>query len=182
MFVFLLPSAAVLRSALAELHHVPLLPETLRRLLLPTYMQMHVQYIKTDRQHGASELSAYVLQALRAAIALEERSAPSHSKASTPSTTAAIAASPLAAEAKAAAAAAVTEGSNGSGNGQPPQHAVYPTFEACMEAYCNFCFHMAIARPSMAAVANSATDVMLQLQQEVAARADPFEPTAGIAR
>ncbi|KAF6256071.1 hypothetical protein COO60DRAFT_148207 [Scenedesmus sp. NREL 46B-D3] len=26
---------------------------------------MHVQYIKTDRQHGASELSAYVLQALR---------------------------------------------------------------------------------------------------------------------
>jgi uncharacterized membrane protein len=156
----------VLCSALAQLQHVPLLPETLRRLLLPPYMQMHVQYIKTDRQHGASELSAYVLQALRAAIALEERSAP-------PSTTAAVAASPLATEAK---AEAVADGSNGSSD------AVYPTFEACMEAYSNFCFHMAVARPSMAAVANSATDVMLQLQQEVAARADPFEPTAGVAR
>jgi uncharacterized membrane protein len=143
-------------------------------------MQMHVQYIKTDRQHGASELSAYVLQALRAAIALEEKSAPPP-RASSPSTSAAVAASPLAAEAKAAAAA---ERSNGSSNSQPlqHQHAVYPTFEACMEAYCNFCFHMAVARPSMAAVANSATDVMLQLQQEVAARADPFEPTAGVAR
>ncbi|WIA12133.1 hypothetical protein OEZ85_012206 [Tetradesmus obliquus] len=30
-------------SALAQLHHVPLLPETLRRLLLPPYMQMHLQ-------------------------------------------------------------------------------------------------------------------------------------------
>jgi hypothetical protein len=162
-------------SALAQLQHVPVLPETLRRLLLPPYMQMHVQYIKTDRQHGASELSAYVLQALRAAIAHEERSAPP-SKGSSPSTTAAVAASPLAAEAAAAA-----DGSNGSSNGQQ-QHGVYPSFEACMEAYCNFCFHMAVARPSMAAVANSATNVMLQLQQEVAARADPFEPTAGVAR
>uniref|UniRef100_A0A383WBQ4 Nudix hydrolase domain-containing protein n=1 Tax=Tetradesmus obliquus TaxID=3088 RepID=A0A383WBQ4_TETOB len=171
-------------SALAQLHHVPLLPETLRRLLLPPYMQMHVQYIKTDRQHGASELSAYVLQALRAAIAHEERSAPS-SKCGTPSTTAAAAAtSPLAAEAQAeaAVAAAAAEGSNGSSNGQQQQHAVYPSFEACMEAYQNFCFHMAVARPSMAAVANSATNVMLQLQQEVAARADPFEPAEGVAR
>jgi uncharacterized membrane protein len=175
-------------SALAQLQHVPLLPETLRRLLLPPYMQMHVQYIKTDRQHGASELSAYVLQALRAAIAHEEKSAPP-SKGSNPSTTvaAAVATSLLAAEAKAeaaAAAAGAAEGTNGCSNGQQQQQqdAVYPTFEACMEAYRNFCFHMAVARPSMAAVANSATNVMLQLQQEVAARADPFEPTAGVAR
>jgi hypothetical protein len=45
-----------------QLQHVPLLPETVRRLLLPPYMAHHVQYLKADRQHGAAELAAYVLQ------------------------------------------------------------------------------------------------------------------------
>jgi uncharacterized membrane protein len=56
------------------------------------------------------------------------------------------------------------------------------TFDHLMEAYRNLCFLMAVARPSMAAVANTAADVMLQLQRELQARADPFEPTAGCAR
>jgi hypothetical protein len=51
-----------------------------------------------------------------------------------------------------------------------------------MEAYTTFCFQMAVSRPSMAAVANTCADVMLQLQRELEARADPFEPTAGCAR
>lgn len=50
-------------SAVSQLAcHVPLLPETVRRLLLPPYMAHHVQYLKADRQHGAAELAAYVLQ------------------------------------------------------------------------------------------------------------------------
>jgi len=54
-------------SAVPHLQHVPLLPETIRRLLLPPYMQTHVTYLKADRQHGAAELAGYVLQALLAA-------------------------------------------------------------------------------------------------------------------
>lgn len=50
------------RSGVPHLQHVPLLPETVRRLLLPPYMATHVQYLKSDRQHGAAELAAYVLQ------------------------------------------------------------------------------------------------------------------------
>lgn len=49
-------------SAVPHMQHVPLLPETVRRLLLPPYMATHVQYLKEDRSHGAAELAAYVLQ------------------------------------------------------------------------------------------------------------------------
>ena len=68
--------------------------------------------------------------------------------------------------------------------GAPQQHgpAHEATFDHLMEAYTTFCFIMAVARPSMAAVANTAADVMLQLHAELEARADPFEPTAGCAR
>lgn len=45
-----------------QLQHVPLLPETVRRLLLPPYMAQHVQYLKDNRSHGAAELATYVLQ------------------------------------------------------------------------------------------------------------------------
>lgn len=31
-------------------------------MLLPPYMAHHVQYLQADRQHGAAELAAYVLQ------------------------------------------------------------------------------------------------------------------------
>lgn len=53
------------RSAVPHMQHVPLLPETVRRLLLPPYLATHVQYLKEDRQHGAAELAAYVLQVRR---------------------------------------------------------------------------------------------------------------------
>jgi uncharacterized membrane protein len=56
------------------------------------------------------------------------------------------------------------------------------TFDHWMEAISTLCFLMAVARPSMAAVGNAAADVMLQLQRELEARAEPFEPTAGCAR
>lgn len=49
-------------SMVPQLLHVPLLPETVRRLLLPPYMAQHVLYLKSDRSHGAAELAAYVLQ------------------------------------------------------------------------------------------------------------------------
>lgn len=56
------------------------------------------------------------------------------------------------------------------------------TFDHWMEAITTCCFLMAVSRPSMAAVGNAASDVMLQLQRELEARAEPFEPTAGCAR
>lgn len=97
-------------------------------------------------------------QALRSVLAYEERSA--HQ---------------ILLQASRTPAAAATAGSDE----QQPHEA---TFDHLMEAYRNFCFLMAVARPSMAAVANTAADVMLQLQRELEARADPFEPTAGCAR
>jgi hypothetical protein len=47
---------------LAALPHVPLLPETLRRLVLPRYMAAHVEYLASDRAHGAAELADYTVQ------------------------------------------------------------------------------------------------------------------------
>jgi hypothetical protein len=41
---------------------------------------------------------------------------------------------------------------------------------------------MAVCRPSMAAVANAAAELLLQLQRELAARADAIAPSAGLAR
>lgn len=152
----------VLCSAVPHLQHVPLLPETVRRLLLPPYMANHVQYIKSDRQHGAAELAAYVLHALRAVLAYEEKSEHQiHLQTSrTAGTTAGTAA----------------------GEQQPQQQPHEVSFDHWMEAYTTLCFLMAVARPSMAAVANAAAEVMLQLQHELEARAEPFEPTAGVAR
>ncbi|KAF8071226.1 SAD2 [Scenedesmus sp. PABB004] len=165
-------------SAIKELPHVPLLPETVRRLLLPQYMQVHVDYLRQDRAHGAAELAAYVLQALRAAAALEARTVPLPPPAAAP---------PPAPGAGAECAPdwggpPGAGGAAADGSGAPAAAAAQPSFEGVMEAYRNFCFHMAVARPSMAAVANAAVEVMLALEREVAARADAFEPTAGIAR
>ena len=42
--------------------HVPLLLETLRRLVLPRYMAVHVEHLAADRVHGAAELAAYAIQ------------------------------------------------------------------------------------------------------------------------
>jgi len=153
----------VLCSAVPHLQHVPLLPETVRRLLLPPYMANHVQYIKSDRQHGAAELAAYVLQALRAVLAYEEKS--EHQIHLQTSRTAGTAA-----------------GAAAGGEQQQQQQPHEVSFEHWMEAYTTLCFLMAVARPSMAAVANAAAEVMLQVQHELEARAEPFEPTAGVAR
>lgn len=191
-------------SEVPQLAHVPLLPETVRRLLLPPYMASHVAYLKSDRQHGAAELAAYVLQALAAAQEHELRSSGG----------------------LAAGSGAALDDAAGNYLQQHPAlgqlDGRQPSFESLMEAYTNFLWHMAVvrrthsrsrlaahpacmmglpvraavgpdahmpgvccrlqARPSMAAVANAAVQVMLQLQQEVAARADAFEPTAGVAR
>jgi hypothetical protein len=175
-----------------HLQHVPLLPETVRRLLLPPYLQTHVSYIKADRQHGAAELAAYVLQAIRAAVLHEERTAPLDPAAARPLNSSSSSSSsggmtwqppPLPPQQQAvtpAASAAAAAAAAAAADVKPV--AVQPTFEGCMEAYSNFCFQLAQARPSMSAVANAAAEVLLQLQQEVAARADAFEPTAGVAR
>lgn len=156
-------------SGIPQLDHVPLLPDTVRRLLLPPYMQQHVDYLKCDRQHGAAQLAAYVLTAVKAVLLHEERTVPISGNGGSSSSS------------SSATAAAVCDGSSQQQQQQKPA-AVQPTFDGMMEAYRNFCFHMSTARPSMAAVANAAVNVMLQLQQEVAARADAFEPTAGLAR
>lgn len=42
--------------------HVPLLLETLRRLVLPPYMAVHINHLATDRVHGAAELAGYAVQ------------------------------------------------------------------------------------------------------------------------
>jgi hypothetical protein len=49
-------------SELGRLPHVPLLQETLRRLVLPPYMAAHVEHLAADRVHGAAELAAYTVQ------------------------------------------------------------------------------------------------------------------------
>ena len=70
---------------------------------------------------------------------------------------------------------------------QPPVIKVYtrqqqqmcPFFlaaQAVWEAYHNFAWQMACARPSMAAIANAAAGTMVALDQELRARADPFGP------
>ena len=41
---------------------MPLLPETLRRLVLPPYMAVHADHLANDRVHGAAELAAYTVQ------------------------------------------------------------------------------------------------------------------------
>lgn len=97
----------------------------------------------------------WLIQALRAVLAYEERSA-HQASLQTSRTTAAV------------------------GSKQQAPHEA--TFDHWMEAYANFCFIMASARPSMAAVGNTAADVMLQLHAELEARADPFEPSVGCAR
>jgi hypothetical protein len=53
----------VLPAELPLLPHVPLLQETLRRVVLPQHMQAHVDHLEQDRAHGAAELAAYTVQA-----------------------------------------------------------------------------------------------------------------------
>lgn len=146
---------------------MPLLPETMRRLLLPPYMQQHIDYLKEDRQHGAAQLAAYVVSAVRAALAHEENTV---QRTSSSNSSSSCVPPPL----------AVVADAEQQQQQQPAP--AQPTFEGFMEAYSNFCFHMAVARPSMAAIANAAASVLLQLQHELAARADAFEPTVGKAR
>ena len=52
-------------SELGSLPHVPLLLETLRRLVLPRYMAVHVEHLRRDRVHGAAELADYTVQVRR---------------------------------------------------------------------------------------------------------------------
>lgn len=111
------------------------------------------------------------MQALRSCLAYEERSVHYPWIMQQPPAKPAPAASTAAAASTADAATPAEQ--------QQPHEA---TFEHWMEAYTNFCFLMAVARPSMAAVANAAADVMLQLHRNLEARAEPFEPTTGCAR
>lgn len=74
------------------------------------------------------------------------------------------------------------QASKGASGVQQQQQPVEAIFQHWIEAYTNFCFLMAVARPSMATVGNVAAEVMQQLHKELAARAEPFEPTAGVAR
>lgn len=119
-----------------------------------------------------ARLSVLVLQALRSVVAYEERSAQQIqlqvSRQAPP---------------PAAAAVATAAGAQQPQQQQQPQQEPHEaTFDHWMEACTTLCFQMAVSRPSMAAVANTCADVMLQLQRELEARADPFEPTAGCAR
>ncbi len=52
----------VTHSELEELPTVPLLPETLLRVVLPAHLQKHVDALEADREHGAAELAEQVLQ------------------------------------------------------------------------------------------------------------------------
>lgn len=129
----------VLPSELGKLPHVPLLQETLRRLVMPPYMAAHVDHLASDRVHGAAELAAYAVQAFGVVAAYEMK-------------------------------------------GSVQQHrdldTQQPCWQAVYEAYHNMAWHVATARPSMAAIANAAADVMMALERELKARADPFGPDA----
>ncbi|GBF95237.1 hypothetical protein Rsub_07952 [Raphidocelis subcapitata] len=127
----------VLPAELPSLPHVPLLQETLRRLVLPPYMRAHVEHLAQDRAHGAAELAAYAVQAFGAVAAHELR---------------------------------------GSQDDRAELAAQQPCWQAVSEAYHNFAWHMACARPSMAAVANAAAGVMAALHSELKGRADAFGP------
>lgn len=116
--------------------------------------------------------SVLVLHALRSVVAYEERSAQQIQ----------LQVSRQAAPAAASAGGATAAGAQPQQQQQQQQEPHEATFDHWMEAYSTFCFQMAVSRPSMAAVANTCADVMLQLQRELEARADPFEPTAGCAR
>eukprot|EP00879_Flechtneria_rotunda_P003988 GHRR01004228.1.p1 GENE.GHRR01004228.1~~GHRR01004228.1.p1 ORF type:complete len:360 (+),score=125.10 GHRR01004228.1:765-1844(+) len=161
----------VIASAIAQLQHVPLLPETLDCLLLPSYMQQHVDYLKADRNHGAAQLAAYVLQACKRAAMHEQQNASVIAGGAPDSSVASSSGGPHPVVQRPAQQQQVA-----------PAAGVQPEFVKCLEAYSNFCFQMAAARPSMAAVANMCADVMLQLRQELAARTRAFEPTAGLVR
>lgn len=123
-----------------------------------------VHHMYAHTAHWAA-MPLVCLQALRSVLAYEERPA-----------------QPIQVQVSRPQAAAAEPGAAAGQQQQRQQEQHEATFDHLMEAYTNFCFLMAVARPSMAAVANTAADAMLQLQRELEARADPFEPTAGVAR
>lgn len=55
------------------LSHVPLLPETLGRVVLPQYMQCHVDSLVANRYSGAAELAQMVLQMMDAVEKYERK-------------------------------------------------------------------------------------------------------------
>jgi hypothetical protein len=155
-------------SELAALPTVPLLSETLSRLVLPPSMQQHVDYLKNDRDHGAAQLAAYVVQAFREQHQL-------HHREDAPAAAAAAAAAGQTAAATAAAGSRSAKGeghssSSSGGDGTGACNMVDVTMVSgaqLVEQLRDFGFHMAVCRPSMAAIANAAAAVLLRLKQEL---------------
>jgi hypothetical protein len=61
------------RRDVASLDHVPLLPKTLERVLLPAHLQRHLEAFRKDRSHGAAELALAVVGAFQEGTCRDER-------------------------------------------------------------------------------------------------------------
>jgi 8-oxo-dGTP pyrophosphatase MutT (NUDIX family) len=164
----------VTAEELVRLPAVPSLARTLARLVLPPGLQAHVDRLAADRSHGAAELAGSVLAAFSAAAAdlpfgdgaAEKPKCKTVSEAAAPA-----AAVPDEAPAPAPAAA--------------PAEApalVDSEVDERLEALRDFGFLLAAARPSMAPLAAVAALVLLQTEEALLARADPFGPDATLLR
>jgi hypothetical protein len=177
---------------LCGLPHVPLLPETLSRVLLPPSLQQHLDYLVQDREHGAAQLAAYVVEAFAAQLqpgALLAMSTAAADKASMAISAAACTAAADTSHqqdqeestASDGPTAAVSEPA-GKQAEQPrtdPSTRATPTStssnfssrqsgQQVLEQLLDFGFLMATCRPSMAAIANAAAAVLLSIQRHLA--------------
>jgi hypothetical protein len=133
-------AAWVAPEAIPGLNAVPLLWETYRHLHLPTAHEAAVQRLLSDRQSGATQLAATAVGELQQA-------------------------------AKALAEAEAEPGSDATpGGGAAGGSEVGGGGEAALQELCSLGYHLAVARPSMAAVANSVAAVLAATQEELQAR------------
>ncbi|KAI3434851.1 hypothetical protein D9Q98_002905 [Chlorella vulgaris] len=134
-------AAWVAPEAIPGLNAVPLLWETYRHLHLPIAHEAAVQRLLSDRQSGATQLAATALGELQQAAK-------------------------ALAEAEAEAGSDATPGGGAAGGSE-----VGGGGEAALQDLCSLGYHLAVARPSMAAVANSVAAVLAATQEELQARA-----------
>ena len=139
-------------------------------------MQRHISYLINDRDHGAAQLAAYVVQAFKDQLQPGGVAAAAAAAAAATPVSAATAGGPAPPDAAGTSRSSSHGGSAGTdgpgddgraggnmiGGGTSPGQAV-------LEQLRDFGFHMAVCRPSMAAIANAAAAVLARLSQELAA-------------
>jgi hypothetical protein len=180
---------------LCGLPYVPLLPETLSRVLLPPSLQHHLDYVAQDREHGAAQLAAYVVEAfaaqlqpgglLAAAAGTPAADKQSGGMLEGPPTAAADTCSQqdqqggTSASAPTAAVSGPVDRQPGTQAGvsalatpattrSSSSNASRQSGQHVLDQLLDFGFLLATCRPSMAAIANAAAAVLLSLQRHLA--------------